>query len=232
VTEVDYKALVMETPAVKTGRIEVLPRFMPHQRRNNVPGVVSVMVLPAKAVTEAPNPRPDQPFIEKVYAYLDNRRPLATELYVIGCEYIQIGLSVGITVNDGSAYDQVVNDVRESLKRYLWSLAPHGPNAEGWPLGKSVRDRELEVAVARVPGVNGVNGINIFKRDNSAWKRLERAQACDGVELPLETWQLPELLAVVVSTDGSVSDDLRAAPVAFDGDLGGGIAVPIVPEVC
>jgi predicted phage baseplate assembly protein len=232
VTEVDYKTLVMETPSVKTGRIEVLPRFMPHQRRNNVPGVVSVMVLPAKAVTEAPNPRPDQPFIEKVYAYLDNRRPLATELYVIGCEYIQIGLSVGITVNDGSAYDQVVNDVRESLKRYLWSLVPHGPNGEGWPLGKSVRDRELEIAVARVPGVNGVNGINIFKRDNSAWKRLERAQACDGVELPLENWQLPELLAVVVSTDGSVNDDLRASPGPFDGDLGGGVAVPIVPEVC
>lgn len=135
-------------------------------------------------------------------------------------------------MNDGSAYDQVVNDVRESLKHYLWSLAPHGPNAEGWPLGKSVKDRELEVAVARVPGVNGVNGVNIFKRDAGAWKRLERAQACDGVELALENWQLPELLAVVVSTDGSVSDDLRAAPVSFDGDLGGGIAVPIVPEVC
>jgi predicted phage baseplate assembly protein len=232
VTEVDYKALVMETPGVKTGRIEVLPRFMPHQRRNNVPGVVSVMVLPAKALTEAPNPRPDQPFIEKIYAYLDNRRPLATELYVIGCEYIQIGLSVGITVNDGSAYDQVVNDVRESLKHYLWSLAPHGPNSAGWPLGKSVKDRELEVAVARVPGVNGVNGVNIFKRDYSAWKRLERTQASDGVELPLENWQLPELLAVVVSTDGSVSTDLRASPVPFDGDTSGGIAVPIVPEVC
>jgi len=230
VTEVDYKALVMETPAVKPGRIEVLPKFMPHQRRNNVPGVVSVMVLPAKTITEAPNPRPDQPFIEKIYAYLDNRRPLATELYVIGCEYIQIGLSVGITVNDGSAYDQVVNDVRESLKHYLWSLAPYGPNASGWPLGKSIRDRELEVAVARVSGVNGVVGINLFIRENNAWKRLERAQAGDGVELPMEIWQLPELLAVVVSTDGSVSDDLRAAPGSLGGD--GGVAVPIVPEVC
>jgi predicted phage baseplate assembly protein len=233
VTEVDYRALVMETPAVKPGRIEVLPRFMPHQRRNNVPGVVSVMVLPDKQVTEAPNPRPDQPFIEKIYAYLDNRRPLATELYVIGCEYIPIGLSVGITVSDGAAYDQVVNDVREALKRYLWSLAPHGPNALGWPLGKTVNDRELEVAVARVSGVNSVDGINLFKRENGAWHKIERAQECDGAELPLQTWQLPELLAVVVTTDGSVSDDLRGSATGLDdGTGGGGVAVPVVPEVC
>lgn len=233
VTEVDYRALVLETPAVDAGRIEVLPRFMPHQRRSNVPGVVSVMVLPSKNVTEAPNPRPDQPFIEKIYAYLDHRRPLATELYVIGCEYVQLGLSVGIAVSDGAAYDQVVNDVREALKRYLWSLAPHGPNAQGWPLGKTVSGRELEVAVARVAGVGGVDGINLFRRDNGAWHKIERAQECDATELPLEPWQLPELLTVVVSTDGSVGEDLRGAPVAGGGtEGGGGIAVPIVPEVC
>ncbi len=231
VTAVDYRALVRETPAVEAGRIEVLPRFMPLQRRNNVPGVVSVMVLPSKSLTEAPNPRPDQPFIEKVYAYLDHRRPLATELYVIGCEYVQLGLSVGIAVSDGAAYDQVVNDVREALKRYLWSLAPHGPKAEGWPLGKAVTDRELEVAVARVAGVGGVDGINLFRRDGGAWRKIERAQECESVELALAPWQLPELLAVVVSTDGSVGDDLRGAPAGGSG-ADGGIAVPIVPEVC
>ena len=234
VTEVDYRALVMETPAVKPGRVEVLPRFLPHQRRANVPGVVSVMVLPDKALTEAPNPRPDQPFIEKIYTWLDHRRPLATELYVIGCEYLALGLGVGITVSNGSAYDQVVNDVREALKRYLWSLAPHGPNARGWPLGKKVVDRELEVAVARVDGVGTVSGINLFTRDSGNWKKIEPAQKGEIAELPLEIWQLPELLAVVVSTDGEVADDLRGAPAGgADGDSGdGAVAVPIVPEVC
>jgi hypothetical protein len=192
------------------------------------------MVLPSKQITEAPNPRPDQPFIEKVYSYLERRRPLATDIYVIGCEYVPIGLSIGISVRDGQAYDQVVNDVREAVKRYLWSLAPHGPNAAGWPLGKPVTDRELEVAVARVAGVNGVDGINIFKRLESGWEKLARAQACDGVELPLEDWQLPELLAIVVSTDGTVNDDLRALPDPISGGAGstGGVAVPIIPEVC
>ena len=233
VTEQDYKSLVAETPAVRVGRIEVLPKFMPQQRRSGVPGVVSVMVLPYKSISEAPNPRPDQPFIEKVFAYLDSRRPLATELYVIGCEYIPLGLSVGIRVNDGQAYDQVVNNVREALKQYLWSLPPDGPNAQGWPLSRPVQDRELEVVVARVDGVNSVAGINLFKRENNQWQQITRAQPCDLIELPLQAWQLPELLAVVISTDGQVSNDISALPDPIAGSVaGGGIAVPIVPEVC
>ena len=35
-----------------------------------------------------PNPRPDRPFIERLHAHLSARTPLATELYVIGCEYV------------------------------------------------------------------------------------------------------------------------------------------------
>jgi hypothetical protein len=227
VTEQDYQSLVAETPGVKAGRIEVMPRFLPQQRRQNVPGVVSVMVLPFKQATEAPNPRPDQPFIEKVFSHLDSRRPLATELYVIGCEYVQLGLSVGITINNGAAYDQVVNDVRQALKLYLWSLPPDGPNALGWPLGKAVNDRELEVVVARVDGVSTVSGINLFRRENDSWSKIERTQICESIELVLEPWQLPELLGIVVSTDGTVSDEMRSVVHS-----GGGIAVPIIPVVC
>ena len=230
VTEQDYHALVNETPGIKPGRVEVLPRFMPQQRRSDVPGVVSVMVLPDKTVAEAPNPRPDQPFIEKVFSYLDSRRPLASELYVIGCEYIPVGLSVGITVRDGEAYDQVVNDVRAALKNYLWSLPPQGPAAEGWPLGKAVQDRELEVVVARVKGVSSVAGVNLFEQANNNWNKVQRAQACQAIEIPLQPWQLPELLSVVVSTDGTVSEDLRVLPDDVGG--GAGIAVPVIPEVC
>ena len=136
-------------------------------------------------------------------------------------------------MNDGQAYDQVVNNVREALKQYLWSLPPDGPNAQGWPLGRPVQDRELEVVVARVDGVNSVAGINLFKRENNQWQQITRAQPCDLIELPLQAWQLPELLAVVISTDGQVSNDISALPDPIAGSVaGGGIAVPIVPEVC
>jgi predicted phage baseplate assembly protein len=162
VTMEDFQRIATDTPGVQVGRVDVLPRFKPHQRRDNVPGVVTVMVLPFSAAFHAPNPRPDRPFLESVHAHLDARRPLATELYVIGCEYVPLGIGVGITVREGFGRDAVTHAVREALYRYLWTLAPGGPLGAGWPLNKVVRDRELEVAVAQVPGVDTIAGVNLF----------------------------------------------------------------------
>lgn len=235
VTEDDYRSLVAETPGANIGRVEVLPRFMPRQRRFNVPGVVSVMVLPRKQMHTPPNPRPDQPLIQKVHDYLAARRPLATELYVIGCEYIPVALSVGITVKAGFGHDQVNYDVQQALQRYLWSLSPHGPQGEGWPLGRSVRDRELEVVVARVKGVNTVSGVNLFRRQNKQWRPVPRVQQCEAIQIELKEWQLPELLAVTVSSDGVTPEDVivsGATGGGTPGEGGGGVALPVVPEVC
>jgi len=234
VTADDYRALVAETPGVAVGRVEVLPRFMPRQRRFNVPGVVSVMVLPRKESIDAPHPRPDQPLIRQVHDYLSARRPLATELYVIGCEYIAVAVSAGITVKAGFGHDQVNHDVRQAVQTYLAPLSPHGPAGEGWPLGRPLRDRELEVVVARVKGVNTVSSVNLFRRQNSQWQAVTRTGQCDPVEISLREWQLPELLAMVVSSDGVTPDTVTLAGTSggTEGGAGGGIALPVVPESC
>ncbi|MDV7400017.1 baseplate J/gp47 family protein, partial [Arthrospira platensis SPKY1] len=54
VTEDDYRQLAAEVPGAEAGRVEVLARFKPRERRFDVPGVVSVMVLPARALGPAP----------------------------------------------------------------------------------------------------------------------------------------------------------------------------------
>ena len=243
VTEDDYHSLVAETPGANIGRVEVLPRFMPRQRRFNVPGVVSVMVLPRKEMVEAPNPRPDQPTIQKVHDYLSARRPLATELYIIGCEYIPVAVSVGITVRAGFGQDQINYDVRQAVQRYLWCLSPYGPQGEGWPLGRPVKDRELEVVVAQVKGVNTVTGVNLFKRlalnKQKVWQQVARSQQCAAIEIGLKEWQLPELLAVVVSTDGVTPESVTGQGTSGVGGTGGingtgsgSVALPVVPEIC
>lgn len=231
VVEDDYKQLAMQAPGVELGRVEVLPKFLPQQRRDGVPGVVSVMVLPKKAVTEYPNPRIDKPLIEKVFNYLDARKALTTELYVIGCEYRRIALSIAISVRSGFSHDAVSFAVKDALKKYLWSLAPHGPFGDGWPLGRTVGDRELEVVAARVEGVNGVGGCNLFVPESNRWKKISRAKACDPANLALENWQLPELMGVVVSVGDSPADDLKGLFGSTSG-IGAGVAVPVIPEVC
>jgi predicted phage baseplate assembly protein len=240
VTEEDYRALTAEAPGVNIGRVEVLPRFMPRQRRFNVPGVVSVMVLPQKAMIEAPNPRPDQPTIQKVHDYLSLRRPLATELYVIGCEYIAVAVSAGITVRPGFGIDQVNYDVRQAVQEYLWPLPPYGLTGEGWPLGRSIKDRELEVIVAQVKGVDTVTGVNLFQKQNKQWQALPRSQQCQAIQIDLKQWQLPELLAVTVNTDGVIPDSVvgdgitggAGTGTGTTGGDGGGVAIPVVPETC
>ncbi len=230
VTESDFRELAARAPGVAVGRVEVMPRFKPQQRRFGVPGVVSVMVLPKRDGHEGPNPRPDRPFLETVHAWLDPRRVLGTELYTIGCEYVPLGVSVAVEVRDGHARDAVLNAVREALRAHLWPLAPGGVDGSGWALGRPVGDRELEVVTARVPGVAAVAPVKLFARPASgAWRQLPR-DGLDRASLPLLAWQLPELLALAV-VDGTVAPDALQAP-AGPADADGAIPVPVVPRVC
>jgi hypothetical protein len=93
-----------------------------------------------------------------------------------------------------------------------------------------VRRRELDVEVARVPGVDEVSGVNLFERRDGKWSLIGQKNGNSPVAMNLESWQLPELLAVVVMVGDTAPLDLRAAPDPFDGDLA--MAVPVVPEVC
>jgi hypothetical protein len=237
VTAEDYRELARSTPATDVARVEVLSRFKPRDRRFDVPGVVSVMVLPAQAFDPAanpgPNPRPDRPFIEKVHRWLSSRVPLACELYVIGCEYVPLGLAVGVTIRDGHARDEVLFEVRKSLRRLLWPLPPGGSDGAGWALGRDVKSRELEVEVSRVAGVLEVTGLNLFERASegasAAWRGLTRNPADGTQALTLTAWQLPELLSVI-AVDGPTPDNLNALPNPFADATA--VAVPVVPEVC
>jgi predicted phage baseplate assembly protein len=234
VTADDYERIALETPGIEVGRVELLPRFKPRDRRFGVPGVVSVMALPAQALSGPPNPRPDRPFIETLHAHLSARVPLTTEVYVIGCEYVALGLSVGIRVREGFGPEQVRHEVKETLKRLLWPLAGGAVSGEGWPLGRDVRDRELEVEVSRVRGVLEVTGLGLFERarlpDGDDWRAVVRDPRDDTQNLRLSEWQLPELLSIVVVDGPEAPDNLRALPNPFADERA--VAVPVVPEVC
>ncbi len=226
VTADDYENLAATTPGVRVGRVEVLPRFKPQERRSDVPGVVSVMALPWRASFDAPYPRVDRPFIETVFKRLVDRKPLGTELYVIGCEYVPLAISVGIDNPGGK--EETNTAVKEALKKFLFCLPPGGPTGRGWPLGRTIKRRELEIVVSRVEEVAGVYGPNLFRQVNGAWERVTALGGNDNVEITLQPWQLPELLGVVVAEGEAPLEFKSPAPTkATDG-----LAIPVVPEVC
>ena len=199
------------------------------------------MVLPARPIAPAPNPRADRPFLEAVHAWLDARRPLGTELYVIGCEYVPIAVSVAVIVEEDAPTDTTLQAVKDALIRVLWPLPVSGfDRQKGWPLGRELSNRELAVEVARVPGISEVAGLNLFQKKTTnlnVWEPLGDARDGREQNLRLERWQLPELAAVVVivgdSAPLSVAES-NGGDGSGDGTGGGPvpIAVPVVPDIC
>jgi predicted phage baseplate assembly protein len=253
VTAMDYRDLAKHAPGVEVARVEVLPRFKPQERQGDVPGVVSVMVWPAKPTIDftAPYPRADRPLLESVHAFLETRRPLATEMYVIGCAYKPLGLSVAVQIKDGFAREQVLVAVRLALRRYLWPLplgldgrdgdwpaaAVPGAGSQridssadgGYPVGRSLTDRELEIVVARVAGVAGVSPVRLFEIHSGRFVELGGPGKALST-FSLERFELPELTALMV-TEGLEAVGSLTAPFG-SGTGGNAVYVPVVPEAC
>lgn len=235
ITEDDYKQLALYAPGVELGRVEVLPKFKPQEKIGGLVGVISVMVLPKAANQHPPNPRPDRNMLSRVHAYLEERRPIGVELYVIGTEYVSLGLSVAVSLREGFPKNQVMQNIQKALRDFFWPLTPGGHQQQGWQLGRSVVNHELRVVVARVGGVLTVNGVNLFQLNSSKqWKMVHGEEV---QTLILEPWQLPELLAVVVTEDEKaltvLEDGYSSGTEA--GDLAGAgknIPIPVVPEIC
>jgi len=233
VTASDYKDLAMETPGAAIGRTEVLPLFKPQTRNPDFPGVVSVMVIPEKEGVQPPCPRADRTLLESVYGYLNPRRPIGSEMYVIGTEYVPIGLSVAVEVRSGFNLLEVSKQVELALRNYLWPIAPGGADKTGWPLGRMIRSLELEVIVSQVAGVVEVNGLLLFEVLPSGVYRAVAIDSRGRSEITLQSWQMPEALEITVSAgpDGSGVMPETSIPVVPQTDANT-VAVPVVPKLC
>ncbi|WP_134498155.1 putative baseplate assembly protein [Microvirga pakistanensis] len=225
ITVADYRAIASD---LGLARVEVLPRFRPYQQRAETPGVVSVLPLPDKVVHEAPNPRPDRRLIEQVRAYLEPRRPLATELFVIAPDYVKIGVSAAIDIREGFAPEEVFRAVKAAIQDFFWPLKGGGRDGAGWPLGQSVNNLEAELVTARIAGVRSTAGAAIFTLQAPGFVPVPQNPATGAQVLELEPWQLPELMQV----DIAVGPTVPTSMIDHAGTSGRGTAIPVVPEVC
>jgi predicted phage baseplate assembly protein len=231
VTATDYKDLVQEMPGGAVARVEVLPLFKPQTLDTNVAGVVSVMVIPPKGDFQPPCPRADRTLLTNVYAYLDPKRPVSVEMYVIGTEYVDLALSVAVEVSSGFGLLEVSQQVELALRTYLWPVPPGYSTGQGWPLGRTVRSLELDVIVSRVPGVEEVNGLVLYTPTGTGTYQALTPDASGNTEITLTSWQLPELLQVLVTAgaDGSGVTPAALTPVTTPD---ASVAVPVVPSIC
>ncbi len=212
----DYRDLALEVSGV--ARADVLPLFHPDTPGVDAAGVTSVLVLPELDTRNPAAPLPDLGLLRRVARYLDVRRLVTAELYVIPPEYVRVAVSVGVAVRSGYQVDAVRRWVEQILRQYLAALPAGGPDGGGWPLGRTLRAAELEAVAVQVEGVEYAVGTRLATLDPAP---AERAT------VPLQKWQLPELASVVVVAGEPADPAVAPAPPAPDK-----VPVPLPPEVC
>jgi len=225
----DFVDLALATPGVHVGRAQVLPRHKPHERVDGVPGVVTLIVLPAYDPLQPDQPTPDREMLRRVCAYLEPRRLLTTELYVTPPQYVRLSCSLAVEPEAGSGEETLRRNVELALRQHLAPLPPYGPDGAGWPFGRAVRDRDLEAAALRVQGVRLVNEVRL------AGEEIDRAGGRRPVTqtLTLLAWQLPVLLEVRVAVGADAHAEalpaLDTPPPALPVDH---LPVPVAQEEC
>ncbi len=192
VSAADFSDIVESTPGIALGRVEVLPLYQPDTGVLS-PGVVTVMVIPNDPTTPQ-GPVPDGYFLQAVCNYLEPRRLLTTEVHVVGPDYQDLTVSVGFDIVAGQDVATVQAAIVAAISTYLSPLTG-GPAGTGWPLQKSVVDRELLAQAARVNGVSDISNVLMWDVTgaaittlaiaNTQLPRLDQVQANTGDPQPL-----------------------------------------------
>ena len=155
VTAEDFEYLAMLAANIK--RAKALPLFHPDFPGVKVPGVVTVIVVPDG---DAPNPTPSDGTLRTVCAYLDQRRLLTTELYVIRPTYQHVEIHVEVIVNDNADLAEVYEGITQTLLAYFHPLKG-GDDGQGWPFGGTIFFSRVNQRVFTVTGVQSVTRLVI-----------------------------------------------------------------------
>lgn len=215
----DFRDLAQQVPGVT--RAEPLPLLHPDTPDIAAAGVVSVVVFPEEDLRNPGAPLPELGLLRRVARYLDARRLVTTELYVIPPEYVKVALSVGVQVRDGYQVDAVRRWVELILRQYLAPLPPYGPDGKGWPLGRAIRRAELEAVAVQVEGVEFLEDLLLGVIGN------EEPQPVLQPLIRLDRWQMPELaeISVVAGTPLELGTAYQPPPLTIT-------PVPLPPDEC
>ena len=235
VTRTDFEKIVMRTPGVLLGRVEIIPTFNPELSPNepgDAPGAVTIMVIPRFDPRQPDAPLPDRLFLDSVCRYVDERRLITTEVFLRPPIYKPIWISVGINITS----EKSASEVREAVKRDLLKfLAPLNPATfgqfnengaeiyKGWQLRKTVTEKELSAVASRTSGVMFVNELFLAEGENDAAEQI----AMKGLELP-------RVLGISVS----IGDPLPLSSLRGTSNVSTGqtwrkiVPVPVIPENC
>lgn len=156
VTGEDFESLAMQAANIK--RAKALPLFHPSFPGVKVPGVVTVIVVPD---SDSPKPVPSDGTIRTVCAYLNLRRLLTTELYVIKPNYQEVSARVEVIARNDADLGEVKQQIETALLNYFHPLKG-GEDNSGWPFGGKIAFSQVYQRVFTVEGVQSIEKLVLF----------------------------------------------------------------------
>lgn len=209
VTASDFRELAVQTPGADIVRAATLARFDPRRREIASAGAVSVIVWPRSDPKHPNAPMPTRSTLQRVCAWLDERRLITTALWVIPPTYRRLAVSIGLQVKQGYGVEAVRRWVELAVRQYLAPVPPYGPDGGGWPLGRTVRGAELEAAALQVEGVEYIEGDIAV----AYWDAAVQEWVRDGSNtVTLEKWEVPELWELTVVSGSPLEPGLPDQP--------------------
>lgn len=149
ITLADYEMLALETPAVPVGRVRAIADYHPDVPCFPALGCVTVVIVPE---CSGSRPEPSKDMLAAVRRYLDRRRTLTTELYVIGPKYTTVVVNARLIPGGDTRSSELKQMAQAALDDFFHPLHG-GPDATGWPIGRDVYLSEILALLNNLPGV-------------------------------------------------------------------------------
>jgi predicted phage baseplate assembly protein len=197
VTREDYKEIALNTPGIAIKRAHPADAFHPAHPCTPVPGAVTVFVVPdvprpdvlsedseesdgmlvESAFVAAPVPDPGA--LAAIRMRLNERRLVASEVFVSAPRYRPIALAVSVET-DAADRVKLGEKIKLRLRSFLDPLIG-GDEAEGWPFGEPLRPSTILRQAQRALGNEGnVMEVSIRLLDDPARHLLQENQdSCD-----------------------------------------------------
>lgn len=164
----DLRRIALETPGVPVGRVRVLPMHDLNLPGLPAAGCVTVVVVPCG---DGPRPEPTAAMLAAVRCYLEPRRPVATELHVVGPTYTLIAIHARLHVAPGSDAAAIAGRATTRVNAFFHPLNG-GPEGTGWTAGRAVYRAEIFALLQDTPGVLWVEKLSLVSGEGDKARRF------------------------------------------------------------
>ncbi|MCB9137779.1 MAG: putative baseplate assembly protein [Caldilineaceae bacterium] len=132
------------------------------------PGEIVLLVIPfqsePRGYLAASDLLPEPQDMERLRQLLSERSLLTTRLRIQAPVYVWVAVHVRVRLAPGAHREQVSQAILQRLYQMLNPLCG-GPQAQGWPVGRALRQSDVYSALDQTPGLEFIDLVHFFVAD-------------------------------------------------------------------